>query len=529
LTTGIQEMQEFLCILAVLSCLDANQIDFKHLIDSSLPPIEDLCGLRSTVSRICLSREPNKVTEWANFAGDVFYHRNGLEESVLTQKLYQPMPLMQTGPKKVGDEVALQHYFLNTAGPALQTLCDSAVEITDYCTSGQSIGEGLCNPDLMITRMAGREFRDKRNFDNGERLAQLGQDKEDNFIFNSEPFRQPISRPIVFGDFKRCSLVTGYNTKKSLTKATDLVKRYNDGERMAVCVVHQICGYHCYYGCKFGLISTYAETWATWMDDSKTLHISQAYLATASGFDSTLNQVYYLICLAVNQLGDGSIRWKCPELKIPAHAKDFHRQTHKDGLRGGFGIRFIRCMVEHEDRATWHCKLNGSNTLVAVKAFSDKQQRDLELACYDALLHLQGVSIPTVIDRDYDEPESVRRFGLVLSWIGEEYGGTYTTLPKGALLKAKDVVLRMHESGVVHRDIRTGNMHYNFTTGRLFVYDFSHASSLPRMGAAAFAEARQADLEALQGEADRSETEAGKKEVEWAEDWARWRDSDGRI
>ena len=307
----------------------------------------------------------------------------------------------------------------------------------------------------------------------------------------------------------------------------DLVARYSAGECMAKCAIHQLAGYHYNYKCKLGLISTYTYNWVTWMDNDGTLFISPAFCSTTSGIDSTLNQLYFVICLAVNQLGDGSILWNPPYLKIPADAEDSEMQSNTEGLRGGDGFRFIRCMVKHEDRITWQCRYDASDSLIAVKAFKEQDDRDREAVCYDALKTLQGVEIPILLDGGCELADQKYKYGLIFSWVGSEYGGNYMFLPKSALLQAQGIVASMHANSIVHRDLRPENMNYNFTTGRLFLFDFSHAVTKNSIGAEAFEHARKGDLCVLQELIHRSETPQAAKAVEWSASWARRMESSG--
>ena len=211
------------------------------------------------------------------------------------------------------------------------------------------------------------------------------------------------------------------------------------------------------------------------------------------------------------------IRWKCASLNTPADV-----QRVKEGrLRGGDWIGLVRCMMQHDDRVTWQCRIDGTNTLVAVKAFADIADREMEASCYEKLTALQGVSIPTLLDKDFRFHDDRYCFGLVLSWVGEEFGGNYLTLPKGALLEAQAVVLKMHERGVVHRDLRPENMNYNFTTGRLFLYDFSHGATRQSLGDAAFEQARRDDCDALKGHLEGCETPHSRKLLDWVQAWLR--------
>ena len=426
------------------------------------------------------------------------------------------MLVPRKGQYVVGNEPAIQAIFVLTAGDALNQLFDDAVQTSEYATSRESIGEGLRTPDLISIRLCGTTLTDNRLEDLGENLESLGADLGDNFVFNSKQFQGDKNIPVLAGEFKRDYFATGEKLKGD---TLDLVARYNAGENMAVCAIHQLSGYNYHYKCKFGLISTYGYTWVSWMDNSGTLFISPASSSVTSGIDSTLNQLYFVICLAVNQLGDGSNLWNPPDLKVPDNAKD--REKQLDGLRGGYGIQFLRCMVKHEDRISWQCRYDGSTDLILVKAFNKKADRDLEVACYNSLKSLQGVAIPILRDADYQYFNQEYQYGLILSWVGAEFGGNFLVLPRSALLEAQKIVAVMHANGVVHRDLRPENMNYNFTTGKLFLYDFSHAATRTSISAEEFEDAREEDVCALEEYIKISESPAAVEEIKWAADWVR--------
>ena len=94
-------------------------------------------------------------------------------------------------------------------------------------------------------------------------------------------------------------------------------------------------------------------------------------------------------------------------------------------------------------------------------------------------------------------------------------------LPRSALLEAQKIVAVMHANGVVHRDLRPENMNYNFTTGKLFLYDFSHAATRTSISAEEFEDAREEDVCALEEYIKISESPAAVEEIKWAADWVR--------
>jgi tRNA A-37 threonylcarbamoyl transferase component Bud32 len=156
-----------------------------------------------------------------------------------------------------------------------------------------------------------------------------------------------------------------------------------------------------------------------------------------------------------------------------------------------------------------------------VKALNQKDDRDKEVACYNALKSFQGVAIPVLLDADYEYFDQEFKHGLILSWVGAEFGGNFIELPRSALLEAQKIVASMHANGMVHRDLRPENISYNFTTGKLFLYDFSHSATRTSISAKEFEHARTVDLSALEKYIKISETPAAVEEIEWAADWVR--------
>ena len=177
-------------------------------------------------------------------------------------------------------------------------------------------------------------------------------------------------------------------------------------------------------------------------------------------------------------------------------------------------IEIVGIMVKHEDRITWQARKVSDGKCVAVKCYKDVGARDSEVACYDALLPLQGKHIPRLLDPQFilGREKLGRRFGLVLSWVGEDFGGNYLHLPTPVLLKARRLLAQMHQLGVAHGDVRPENMNYSFVSRNLFLYDFSHALTRDEaVDTATFRGACVQDLKDLDEEIEWSRSEQGRR------------------
>jgi hypothetical protein len=178
-------------------------------------------------------------------------------------------------------------------------------------------------------------------------------------------------------------------------------------------------------------------------------------------------------------------------------------------------ILLLEVLAEQRDRITWRALLPGGATVV-VKAYDCADDRDLEVECYDALQPLQGRSVPSVLRRCLlieapgpsmlyanDAADDPRVHAIVLSWVGPEGGpagdGSGRGLTEAALRKARRVLRRMHGRGVAHGDVHPRNMAVDPASGRVVVFDFSHAATLASLGGdgARFAEACAEDMRRL--------------------------------
>ncbi len=109
--------------------------------------------------------------------------------------------------------------------------------------------------------------------------------------------------------------------------------------------------------------------------------------------------------------------------------------------------------------------------------------------CYSALKDMQGKSIPILRSSGCNLAKNFpsRPFGMVVSWVGGITSqDTYKTLPEDALVKLRQVAIKMHQRGVVHNDLRASNVKYDARTGKLWVFDFSHAATRATAGDAWF-------------------------------------------
>jgi serine/threonine protein kinase len=185
-------------------------------------------------------------------------------------------------------------------------------------------------------------------------------------------------------------------------------------------------------------------------------------------------------------------------------------------------LELVRVLVNNGDRITWQARAEAlGGMLVAVKCFKDPADRDLETYFYDKLAPMQGISIPRLLVKECTLPRQRKQrcHAFIVEWVGPEFGGNFLTLPTKALVAARLVAERMHALGVVHGDARPENMFFNFTSGELFMYDFSHARAADVVGREEFEGACEEELESLDEQIAWSQTEQAAKirYVRWDE------------
>jgi hypothetical protein len=181
-------------------------------------------------------------------------------------------------------------------------------------------------------------------------------------------------------------------------------------------------------------------------------------------------------------------------------------------------LRLFEVLVEQKERITWRA-VHADGAPAVVKAYVSAAARDLEMECYDALRPLQGRSVPRVLQRsllisppgpryyytDSDYPHDPRIHAFALSWVGPEPAEQARDDPQrapdeGTLERVRRVLRRMHGLGVAHGDVHPGNMAVDPGSGRVAVFDFSHAATLASLGGnrAAFSRACAEDMRALE-------------------------------
>jgi hypothetical protein len=440
---------------------------------------------------------------WENFIQSVIDHRRSLRAELLASRPYHPIPVFRGGGGiyHAHNEGEIASIFLNLAGVSLNELFAESVMTTSYSGSRIEIGDGLRVPD----------FISKRCFAKVDCRESIMRSSEGPAVTSNR-----ADVPLAVGEMKRHSLTT---------HGHDMVALYNSENIHAKDAFWQLTGYQVRHNCRYGFMSTCEYTWATRLLANGDLFISPAFRADVAGDFSLLNMMYYVLCLAFDELAKNPSPWKLPKNLISPVGKNWHSagaagsvaaSASSTGKRKGrdqpdsvnaprakspksrTNIQLLETMVAHHDRITWQARVG--NSLVIVKAYRDARARDREACCYELLAPMQGVSIPLLILPKYEiADDRGRKHGLVVSWVGPEQGGNYMTLPTGPLEQARSVIVAMHELGVAHGDVRPENMNYSFPTGRLFVYDFSHATLRGRAGGRRFAAACAEDLLAIDG------------------------------
>ena len=522
---------------------DSVLLSFRDLIDSALPPYQFIAKIATTSTVAALRLEPVAVRRWAEFESCVREHRKcispwTLNFTPLPPAHFKEMDCDPQGIHQCQSEVEIYGVFKGTVCRALDQLFNFSIKTSmpENVGSSSITSEGSRREDFVSKRI--------RRMSVGPGDLQSQSDETARKVVAVWEIKSDSLHKYGF------DLVSCFNTSKSRCPFVDEV-------------IYQHAGHHVVTNCKYGFISTYKSTWATCLAPSGILYISDPFFDAVTGPLSVLNMAYYLLCRADRELDNVSSPYVGPKLK-PAPIRKYRRrsgtsanQTKQEtragrralqagkGIVGGLAavgavaafklrqrlttnskrritpnpkagcsnhvdLTILRVMINHHDRITFQARLD--DLTVALKCYANANVRDRESICYEKLESLQGISIPTLVEGEFDFPDDRqgRRHGIVLSWIGSLYGGNYMVLPTKALLIAREVVNEMHKHGVAHGDIRAENMNYNFTTSKLFVYDFSHAVVDTLDGEEAFQEACEEDDESLHKLIEWSKSEEGQ-------------------
>ena len=486
-------------------------LSFANLIDSPLPYYVYMAPRTTSPTRAALRLKPIDVKRWTGLKQFVLRNR----EQIPSEKLnftplppnhYREMIIGQDGMHKCWSEGQMYGVFEFTLCSALNQLFNNSI-VTSMPGNGVSCSEGSRREDFTSIRQE---------------------------IGNQQDPQNPSNQGGVVTDLNR-KIVAVWEVKTDalIRKGPDLVSHYaKETDTYVKEAIYQLVGHHISAHCKYGFITTYICTWATFLDSTGILYISDPFFSGDIGFNSVLNMAYYVLCRANAELD--SAQYKPPHLEHPTNPRK--REKAGQGVKnqklfcqrigGGhtaddLNLTFLRVMVKHVDRITWQARLEKENTLVAVKCYADDDMRDREVTCYQKLRSLQAISIPYLIESNVEvsSGEHGRMHALLLSWIGGQFGGNYITLPTKALLLAGEIISKMHKLGVAHGDVRAENMNYNFTTGKLFVYDFSESVVDELDGKEAFEKACEIDNEALDQMIAWSRSEEGQnvEYVHWAQ------------
>jgi hypothetical protein len=502
---------------------NAELISFGQLLDSPMPPIDDRSICVSAKSEEQLRLIPTEVRSWENFKEVLIHHRESIPTELLSghcRSLRRPVAKGRIITVKLGADIFSA--FSTTICDALDQLFDGEMKTTSFSASGLVAVKGKEYPDFVTAtkRMAPAQHVGASSGDSEMLPAgiQFGGATGSGGAVEAMTTNPESVHPVTVTEIKRDNLIM---------YGRDLVALYSS-KRIIQDAIDQITGYHVVCKCKYGFISCYMYTWATYLDEDGVLYISPCFVSDTIGELSTLNMMYFVNRKACDELRSRSHMWTPPMfLKARSDPPSKKRAAHNENeeikalqelsLSGAAptqkkrnkpqGSKFIQghctkytllqVMSNVTDRITWKAAAGKyRDTYVVIKCYSAEEDRDSEVECYNLLKDLQGSSIPVLLDPSLtiDEEEQGRSHGLVISWVGSEHGGSYRMLPTDALQDARRIVVAMHKLGVSHRDIRPLNMNYCFRTKKLYLLDFSRAETENAIGQDAFQQACFEDL-----------------------------------
>ncbi len=164
-------------------------------------------------------------------------------------------------------EADISSAFAATICNALNQLFLGVMVASSFASSGLIACEGLQTPDFVTVT---RRSATGQLVDSSSAAAELMQagiqpcgrtnpgDADESPIFTaSESVKKVTTEPVSFIQVKRINF-SMYGRELEIL--------YRDSKPMIVDAIYQIAGYHVAYKCKYGFISSYKHTWATYLD-----------------------------------------------------------------------------------------------------------------------------------------------------------------------------------------------------------------------------------------------------------------------
>jgi hypothetical protein len=288
----------------------STRLSAKTLIDSALPQLIDNTLNNPSQSNAALRRVPRDVRRW-DLQADVQLHYDNIQSDLESQTQdFEPMRKsaeQEDGIYRPGDERDIETYFLQTAGASLNKLFEYQIVMSSFRQSGIDIGQGLRTPDVR-SRM----------------IVAITSSSSSSSSSSTSSTSTSTSNdiPLVLGEVKRCSLYVN---------GTNLVTRYSH-DRHVEDAIQQLTGYHVFYGCKYGFITTYIMTWASYLSPTGILYISSPYMSTSTGVCSVRTLLHYVISAARSEVEEGKPAWKLPkphQLPDPENDDGGDQSAHK--------------------------------------------------------------------------------------------------------------------------------------------------------------------------------------------------------
>jgi hypothetical protein len=262
-----------------------------------------------------LKKVPTDVRSWPNFKEDLSRHRQNIPAELLLRSCRNlRRPMTDNGVITVKLEADICSAFPATICDALDQLFIGEMVISSFSASGLVAVESMDNPDFVtvMRRMPSEQFVGSSSGAAKSTLA--GIQPSNAGVADGSPMTAKLESVTPATCSLRIELVSFVEIKliNFSMYGRELEILYRHGKWMVQDAIYQITGYHCAYNCKYGFISNYKHTWATYLDNNRVLYVSPCFISDAVGEFSTLNMMYFVNRKAFDGLNSRSEMWTPP-------------------------------------------------------------------------------------------------------------------------------------------------------------------------------------------------------------------------